>query len=125
MTIVFDSYAWIEYFAGSPKGKRAEELLKTADITYTPAVCLTEIKNRFYRAEFSQVRVEQFISFIRRRSTIISIDEEMAIDAAENMKKFKLHAMDAIIYACANKTNARLVTGDAHFKNIPNIEFLG
>ncbi len=125
MSIVFDSFAWIEYFSGAPKGKEVEGVLKSGELIYTPAICLTEIKNRFSRANFDSAEIEKFISFALRHSMILPIDEHIALSAADLIKKMGLHTVDAIIYASALSVEGRLLTGDAHFKNVPNVEFLG
>ena len=39
MKIVFDTYAWIEYFEGTKKGEKVEEYLKNNEII-TPVIAL-------------------------------------------------------------------------------------
>jgi hypothetical protein len=36
-----------------------------------------------------------------------------------------LPALDALIYACAQKMKTPLLSGDSHFKGKKNVEFLG
>jgi len=52
------------------------------------------------------------------------LDERIALLAADIKHEFKLHIVDSIIYATARDKNLILVTGDAHFKNLPNVEML-
>jgi predicted nucleic acid-binding protein len=67
---------------------------------------------------------EDRIKFIVERSFIIPLDEKIALLAADVKHEFKLHTVDAAIYATARDKNLILVTGDSHFKNLPNVEIL-
>ncbi|MGQ9691076.1 MAG: hypothetical protein ACUVQY_07445 [Thermoproteota archaeon] len=40
MRIVVDSYAWVELFIGSEKGRLVKEKLSEADEVYTPDIVL-------------------------------------------------------------------------------------
>ena len=42
MKIVFDTFAWVEYFKGSIKGRKVEQLLKENEII-TPLIVLLEL----------------------------------------------------------------------------------
>jgi len=52
------------------------------------------------------------------------LNAEIALLAAEVKQKYKLHIVDAIIYATAQYKNLTLVTGDQHFKDLPNVEMI-
>ena len=45
--VVYDSYAWIEYFRGSEKGLKVKELLRHKG--YTPSIVLAEIARKYLR----------------------------------------------------------------------------
>jgi predicted nucleic acid-binding protein len=51
------------------------------------------------------------------------MDLTVAIEAAALSATHKLHATDAIIYATAQLHNAKLFTSDAHFKDLPGVEY--
>ena len=44
--IVFDTYAWVEYFAGSEKGSVVKSLIDSKEEIITPTISLAEIKNK-------------------------------------------------------------------------------
>ncbi|MDK2383479.1 MAG: PIN domain-containing protein, partial [Candidatus Korarchaeota archaeon] len=48
-TLVVDSYAWIEYFLGSDKGKKVLEELRRAEEVITPSVVLAELAHKYFR----------------------------------------------------------------------------
>lgn len=119
--IVFDSYAWFEFFAGSPKGRIVKEIIESKEEILTPAVCIAEIKRGYLR---ENKEYESRINFILNRSKIIKIDFNIAQIAASVSFKNKVHMIDSIIYASALSVNSELLTGDLHLKNFEKIRFL-
>jgi PIN domain. len=53
MIATFDSSVWIEYFAGSEKGKSLKDIVDSTEIIYTPAICLLEIKAKYMKENTS------------------------------------------------------------------------
>ena len=121
MTAIFDSSAWIEYFAGSKKGKIVKEFLDKNENIFTLSICLMEIKNKYVREghEF-----QDQIDFICDVSTIIDINKDIALKGAEIKQKYKLYTVDALIYAVSQLKKAILLTGDHHFKDLKNVKLL-
>ncbi len=114
---IFDSFAWIEYFAGTERGMKVKNIIDDAEIIYTPSVCLTEIKAKYLREGKNPTKR---VNFMGDRSVITPIDKDIALKAAEMKIEHKLHTIDALIYATASVKRGELVTGDAHFKDLPN-----
>ena len=52
------------------------------------------------------------------------LTQEIALRVADVMRQYKLHTVDAIIYATGLEKNISIITGDQHFKNLPNIEMI-
>ncbi len=121
MTVTFDSSAWIEYFAGSKKGKTVREILSSKEHIFTPSICLMEIKSKYVREghEF-----QDQIDFISNVSSIIDITNEIALIGAEMKTKYKLYTIDAIIYAASQLQKSSLLTCDHHFKDLKNVMLL-
>lgn len=118
---LLDSFAWIEYFMGSRRGAKVRDYVEGDEPLYTPSICLTEIRSRYLRDKKDPTTR---IGLITERSFIISLDEEIALLAADVKQKHKLHTIDAIIYTTAQHKKLTLVTGDQHFKNLPNVEMI-
>ena len=78
--IVFDSYAWFEYFAGSEKGRIAKKIIENREEILTPSVCISEIKRKFMR---ENKEYASRIKFITTRSKIIKIDFDISMLAAD------------------------------------------
>jgi predicted nucleic acid-binding protein len=118
---LLDSFAWIEYFMGSERGSKVKDYVEGEYPLYTPSICLTEIKSRYLREGKDP---SSRINFIIERSFVIPLDEKIALLAADAKQSHKLHTIDAVIYATAQQKSLRLVTGDQHFKNLPNVEII-
>ena len=134
MTLVFDSYAWIEFFLGSEKGAKVKELIEGDEDIITPTIVLAEIANKYYREGEEEKIIMERISIIRDASTVRYIDDailrklqEAREVLIENKKRLKLRRdpslADYIVYAISIAEKARIVTGDDHFKGL-NVIFL-
>jgi predicted nucleic acid-binding protein len=127
--IVIDAYAWIEHFIGSAKGCRVNEILEDADEVYTPDTVLAEIARKYIREGVDPKIVDQRLNEIVEASTIICIDAKLAANAAKsclemeaNAKKLKLNRpslLDAIVLSIGRSLKSKILTGDQHFKNLP------
>ena len=118
---LLDSFAWIEYFIGSKRGIKVKGYVEGSEPLYTPSICLTEIKSRYLREERDPTtRIELIVE----RSFIVPLNVEIALLAAEIKQRYKLHTVDAIVYATSQHKNLTLVTGDQHFRNLPNVEII-
>ncbi len=115
---VFDSFAWVEYFAGTKKGLKVKELVEDGEIIYTPAICLTEIKAKYLREGKDP---EERLEFIEDRSLVLPINTEIALKAGEFKARLKLHTADALVYATGAVRGCEVVTGDPHFKGLDNV----
>jgi len=132
---VIDTYAWIEIFIGSKNGEKAREILRKAEETYTPDVVIAEIARKYLREGMKEQTILERLKTIEETSEITPIDKEIAIESAkcyleimEKAKTRKLKApslFDAIVLATARTLDAKLVTGDEHFKDIHETLWIG
>jgi len=132
---VVDTYAWIELFIGSEKGRIVKEKLGSAEEVYTPDIVLAELAKKYAREGVELSVVEERLSKISEISRIIPIDKGIAIRAAEVDLELRDRArkaglkepslVDAIILATARTLDANLITGDQHFKGESETIWLG
>ena len=121
MTVTFDSSAWIEYFAGTTKGKQVKHYMDKHANICTPSICLLEIKNKYLREGHTY---QERIDFICRMSSIIDITGEIALQGADIKQEHDLYTVDALIYATSQLQNSVLLTGDHHFAHCQHVELL-
>jgi len=120
---IMDSYAWLEYFMGTEAGARVKRIVDSeADEKLTPSVCLAEIYAKILRTEDEQ-KAELRRAFIKSRSALIPLTEELAVEAAKTnvaMKK-KVHGWglaDSVVLSTAKNRNGKVATGDPHFRGL-------
>lgn len=128
MRYVIDSYAWIEYFMGTKAGEKVRPIIEGTDEKYTPTICLAEVYAKTLKVENKEM-AERQKRFIKERSALIPLDEEVAVKSAEidvaMKKKIKGWGLaDSIVYATGIIKNAKIVTGDAHFRGLSNVEII-
>jgi len=117
----FDSWAWVEYFRGSRAGAEVKALLEGKEVLFTPAVCLVEIRAKYLREGHDPTDRLRFIKF---RTSVIDLDASVAEDAADRKVHDGLHMVDAMVLASARARGSDLLTGDKHFRGLPNVILL-
>lgn len=119
--IIADSFAWIEYLLSTEKGLHIKKILENKDIQiFTHVLSFAEIASRISRSGGSY---QEPINSIVSSSEIINIDKNTSIHAgvlhSEIRKKIKdFGLVDAFILLAARDMNAKILTGDPHFKNM-------
>lgn len=87
------------------------------------------------RDGFTDHIVERELEAIRESSDIVPIDAWIAIAGAHSAEELRKAARaakiplpglaDGLVLATARRSNARLLTGDPHFRNCPETVWLG
>jgi len=90
---------------------------------------LAEIARKYVRENVEDTIIHLRLQQIEDASNIVYLDSKLALTSAKcyleldaNAKKFKLQApslFDAIILATGRSLNAKILTRDQHFKNLP------
>jgi predicted nucleic acid-binding protein len=126
MRYVIDSFAWLEYFMGSPRGEAAKEVIDNrTDEKFTPAICMAEVYAKSLKSE-GEAMAETRRNFMRDRSAVAPLDEERAVEAAKidvaRKKEVNRWGLaDSIVLATARELSARVVTGDSHFEGLKDV----
>lgn len=127
--MLIDSFVWLEYFMGTKKGADIKKIIDNSSIAYTCPIVIAEVYSKSARIEGIE-KAEERKAFILDRCIFVAADEETASEAgkihAEMKKKMPTFGLsDAFILATARKKNTKIITGDPHFREIDNVEFLG
>lgn len=133
--IVVDSYAWIEIFLGSEKGRVASDTIEESDQVITPDIVLAEVARKYAREGFKENLIRKRIRTIVESSQVFGIDENCAVVTARahlemenHAKKLKLHKpslFDGLVLGTARVTESKVLTGDPHFRELPETLWLG
>ncbi|MDO8554507.1 MAG: PIN domain-containing protein [Candidatus Micrarchaeota archaeon] len=102
-------------------GDVVRKYVESDEQIYTPSISFMEIKTKFIHEGKEYL---EYLNLIEERSTIINIDKNIALEAATVKSSNGLPSIDALVYACAKKVKTKLLTGDAHFEKISDVEFL-
>lgn len=134
MRIVVDSYAWIEFFAGSERGARVKDLLANYE-AYVPDVVLAEIARKYLREGVGEEEVRGRVEWITDVARTVPIDEEIALlsakcyfellERARGMKVSAPGLVDGVVLAAGRKLGAKVVTGDRHFRGLEDVIWIG
>ncbi len=123
LTVLIDSWAWIEYFKGSKAGEKARKYIEGKEKAIISAINIAEVYRWILRFYDEKIAKEK-INVMKERCFVIPVDEEIAIMAAKIKHEEKLGLGDAIIYATAKKEEAIILTGDSDFKDKENVIFI-
>jgi len=124
---VLDTFAWVEYFRGTEKGKTVRDCIGEGDCA-TPTMVLAELSDVYERGKNKYW--ERDLAFIISKTTIINLDQNIAIQAGKvksiirEKHSTKFGLADAIILTTAQELKAKVVTGDQHFEKLSDIVLL-
>jgi len=124
MTVLIDSWTWIEYWKGGPHSRQAADYIDGSETAVVSTVNLAETLYWVLR-HYNELTMEEKKVTIAKRCFLIPLDIKIAIDAAKTRKKTKLGLADSIILATAKTENADLVTGDPDFRGLNNVSYIG
>jgi len=124
--MMLDSFAWMEYFMGTPKGEKVKKLVDDDLQLYTSPIVVAEIYSKSLRTDG---KAQERTDFIIKRCAVVALDVKIAIEAAkihaENRVKISDFGLaDAIILASARSRKIKVLTGDPHFKNFKDAVML-
>jgi predicted nucleic acid-binding protein len=118
---IVDSSGWIEYIADDANANFFEPPIIDSENLLVPTICLYEVFKRVLQ-EFGEERALDAIG-IMSLGTIIDLDRQIAIHAAQISNELKLAMADSIILASAQAYDATLWTQDEHFKGIQGVQY--
>ena len=122
MTVLVDSWAWIEYFKGSNPGAKAKNVIESGEQLLISTINISEIYHFLLN---NKMDAEKLIKFVLDSSFVIPLETSVALKAANIKFTKKLGMADAIVLATAEENNAMILTGDDDFKNIKNVIYIG
>ena len=123
MTVLVDSWAWIEYLKGSSFGAKAKEIIESGDELLLSTINVSEIYH--FLLKNKPAETENLIKFVLSSSFVVELDTKIALKAANIKHSQKTGLADAIVIATAEENNAQILTGDDDFKGLKNVIYIG
>ena len=124
MTVLIDSWAWIEYFKGSVPGLKAKECIDADSEIIVSSINVSEVYH-FLLKNRSVPEAEELIQFLLKTSFVVQLDIQLALQAARFKYEKKMGLADAIVLATARAHHCPILTGDSDFKNEKDLVYLG
>jgi predicted nucleic acid-binding protein len=118
-----DSSGWVEFLGGGPRADKFAPYFEHEERLLVPVIVLYEVYKKLLSVQDSTA-ADRFLS-AALRTRVVPIDENLALLAARISLERHLAMADAMIYATALTAAARLVTSDAHFRDLPNVTLIG
>ncbi len=121
MTVI-DTSGWLEYLADGPLAGQYDKYLARPETIITPSITLSQVYKKVKKAKGEQVALAVVAQM--EKTTVIALDEEIALMAADQALAHSLPLPEAIAYATALREEAQLVTADPHLKALQQVTFL-
>ncbi|MEA2036789.1 MAG: type II toxin-antitoxin system VapC family toxin [Nanoarchaeota archaeon] len=124
MTVLLDSWCWIEYFNGTKYSKKIAEYIDSDKQLFISVINLAEVYKVALNKKSEKV-ANEIVSYMMSRCFIIPIEAEIALNAAKFNVQRNVGLGDSLIYISAKTHNLTLVSGDPHFKKEKEVIYLG
>ena len=120
---VIDTWTWVEYYAG--RISAVQEYIENDKFDlFTSVLTLTELINFLHQTE-SEHTSQSVVHEIGIRSLVVPVSRDIAVLAGGYKREgFRGGIADTIILATARIANHTVVTGDLHFKGLPDVAFI-
>lgn len=127
---LLDTWAWIEFYIGSEKGRQIYEKLESGEKCYTSIISLAEMSDNYQSGNLkSDNKWSEIRSFVETKTEIAELTPQICSRAGEIKQEERetfpdFGLMDAIILATARERDLKVITGDKHLKDKEKAEKL-
>ena len=125
--MLFDTSAWIEFFQGTERSKKVENILKIEE-NFTSIVTFAEVVNWCLKNRIED-KIKDYIEGNKNGSRILNLNEAIVIAAGKlNHERKEITKnwgmLDSFIAATSLVYSLEILTKDSQFKDLPNVEML-
>jgi predicted nucleic acid-binding protein len=123
MTVLIDSWTWIEYWKGGKFAQAAAAYIESDEESFVSAINISEVYSWVARYYDDSTAAEK-LKTVQKRCSVVAVDTQIAIDAAKIKIESKLGLADSLIVASARRVRGKVVTGDPDMKDVRDVIFL-
>ena len=111
--ISIDSYGWIERFTNGPKASQYNQVIESTEPKniVTSMVVLYEVYKKIKKLKGEEEAL--LATAALSQTTIVPIDQTIALEAADYSLENNMHFSDALVYATARHWKAKLYTSES------------
>lgn len=120
--LVIDTSAWIEWVIDSSISRTIAEHLPELPLRLVPTIVQLELAKALTR-ERGETTAHEVIAFTQL-CTVVQLNTNIAVAAAEACRDHGLATADAIIFATAQAHDAELLTCDSDFSDLPGVIYV-
>jgi predicted nucleic acid-binding protein len=123
MTVLIDSWTWIEYWKGGKLAKATAEYIESDEEAVVSTINISEVY--FWVARYyDEATAAEKLKTVEKRCSTVAVDKEIAIGGAKIKIENKLGLADSLIMATARRVHGKVVTGDSDMKGLKDAIFL-
>jgi len=119
--VLVDTCGWIEWITAGSLVQKYEPFFDHIETMLMPTSVQFELYKWVKREHDVQKALE--VIALTEQATVIPLTTGIALSAADFAAQHKLSFADAIIYATAQFHEAKLITSDDHFEDLPDVIF--
>jgi predicted nucleic acid-binding protein len=123
LTVLIDSWAWIEYWKGGKLAQEAATYIDGDEESVVSTINLAEVYLWIARS-YGEATAGEKVATMEKRCHVVPVERDVAIEAAKIKMKEKLGLADSLILATARQVGGRVVTGDSDMKGLRDVSFL-
>lgn len=122
--ISIDSYGWIERFTDGPKATQYNKIIESCQPKeiITSIVVLFEVYKKIKKLKGEEEALLAVAAL--SQTTIVIVDQTIALEAADYSLEKNLHFSDALVYATARHYKVKLYTSDNDLKELNSVCFI-
>lgn len=117
--MLIDTCGWIEWLTAGSLVRKYEPFFSQIETMLVPTCVQFELYKWVQREHDVQKALE--VIALTEQATVIPLTTGIALSAADFATQHKLSFADAIIYATAQFHEAKLITSDDHFEDLPDV----
>jgi len=123
MTVLIDSWAWIEYWKGGELASEAARYIEGDEESVVSTINIAELY--FWVARYyDEGTADEKLATVEKRCHVVAVEKEVAIDAAKIRVLSKLALADSLILATARRVGGKVISGDPDMKDLEDVVFL-
>ena len=123
MTVLIDSWGWIEYWKGGKVAEDAAAYIEGDEESFVSTINLAEVY-LWVAKSYDEATAGEKVATVERRCHVLPVERDTVIEAAKIKKREKLGLADSLILASARQVGARVVTGDPDLNGLRDVVFL-